>query len=151
MTETNKKNKAPTFSLKDQNGQSHSLSDYLGSYVLVYFYPKDDTPGCTIEANTIKDQYDEFKKLNVKVFGISSDGIESHKAFQEKYNLPFTLLADTDASVAKAYNAEGDGQYFNRVSYLIDPEGNIVKFYPQVNPDTHANEILEDLASIIEE
>ncbi len=144
--------KAPDFKLEDQDGKIHKLSDYKGSLVLIYFYPKDDTPGCTKEACAIRDDYSDFKKLGVKVFGISKDSPESHKKFAEKYDLPFTLLADTKREVITKYNAIKDifGNIgTKRISYLIGKDGKILKIYPKVDPTTHASEILEDIRSFI--
>ena len=140
--------KATDFSLPDQNGNLHSLSDYLGKWVVVYFYPKDDTPGCTKEACAIRDDYSDFKKLGVKVLGISKDSPESHKKFEKKYDLPFILLSDIDKKIIKKYGATK--KFFNnivtkRVSYLIGKDGKILKVYPKVDPTTHALEILEDV------
>lgn len=134
--------KAPDFTLIDQDNVSHTLSDYSDQYVLVYFYPKDDTPGCTKEACSIRDNEEEFSSRNIKVFGISADSPESHKKFVEKYNLPFTLLSDESKEVAKLYNA--DGVFIKRISYLIAPGSKILKFYPQVDPSSHAEQILSD-------
>ena len=139
---------APEFSLADQDGQMCNLSDYKGQTILLYFYPKDDTPGCTKEACTIAEVYNEFEELGVKVFGISADGQESHKAFAEKYHLPFRLLSDPDHTVIKAYGAyvESDsGVHTARVSYLISPQGTVSKSYPDVEPAGHALQILQDL------
>ena len=136
---------APDFTLLDQDNKSHKLSDYSSQYVLVYFYPKDDTPGCTKEACMLRDNYEGFKERNIQVFGISSDDPASHKKFIEKYHLPFTLLSDTEKSVAKLYDA--DGIFLKRVSYLIAPGGKILKFYPNVDPANHASEILADFDS----
>lgn len=135
---------APDFELLDQNKEKHKLSNYSEQYVLIYFYPKDDTPGCTKEACMIRDNYDAFKEKKVKVFGISADSPESHQKFIEKYHLPFTLLSDEKKEVAKLYNA--DGIFLKRISYLIAPGGKIEKFYPNVDPANHADEILQDLA-----
>lgn len=143
-----KGDKAPDFSLPDQNGQVHHLADYQGQSVLIYFYPKDDTPGCTKEACTIADVYNDFERQGVKVFGVSADGPESHRQFAEKYNLPFTLLSDEDRAVIRAYGAEkgeGEGSGTKRISYLIAPDGTIAKSYPKVDPATHAHTILKDL------
>lgn len=137
---------APDFSLSDQNGVTHSLSQYRGKTVLLYFYPKDDTPGCVKEACTIAELYDEFGKLNTQVLGISPDSTESHQAFATKYNLPFLLLSDSRMETIKAYGAYKEGEaYISRVSYLISPEGVIAKVYPDVDPATHAHTILADL------
>ncbi len=146
---------APDFTLLDQDGVSQSLKTYRGKYVLLYFYPKDDTPGCTKEACTIADVYNDFSKLNVVVLGVSKDTPSSHKKFAEKYSLPFTLLSDTDAAVIETYGAWQEKTMFgktalgiSRISYLIDPEGKIVKVYPKVDPASHALEILKDIKSL---
>lgn len=139
---------APDFTLADQHGQPHTLSSHKGRYTLVYFYPKDDTPGCTKEACMIKEAYGDFKKLDVTVFGISADSPKSHLKFAEKYELPFTLLSDPDKTVIRAYGAAkmiGTA----RISYLINPEGIIAKTYPSVDPATHAGTILKDLYELI--
>lgn len=143
---------ASDFLLTDQDGAEHSLTQYLGKYVLLYFYPKDDTPGCTKEACAIADVYNDFKRLGLQVLGVSKDTPASHKKFAQKYNLPFTLLSDTELEVAKAYDAWQEksmyGKSFmgvSRISYLIDPEGRISRVYPKVDPASHALEILKDL------
>ena len=135
---------APEFSLPDQDGIVHTLAENRGYYTLVYFYPKDDTPGCTKEACTIAEAYQDFLAHDTRVFGISADSIESHKKFQQKYNLPFTLLADTEKVAIAAYGADGL-LGTKRISYLIDKEGIIVKAYPDVTPSEHGAEILKDL------
>jgi peroxiredoxin Q/BCP len=137
---------APDFTLNDQDGKAQTLSSYKGKFVLVYFYPKDDTPGCTTEACSIRDNVAQFSKYEVKVFGISADDVASHKKFIAKYKLPFDLLADTNKTVAKLYGA--DGLFIKRISFLIDKEGKFAKLYPSVNPSQHAGEILADLASL---
>ena len=146
---------APDFTLLDQDGVSQSLKTYRGKHVLLYFYPKDDTPGCTKEACIIADVYNDFSKLNVVVLGVSKDTPSSHKKFAEKYSLPFTLLSDTDAAVIETYGAWQEKTMFgktalgiSRISYLIDPEGKIVKVYPKVDPASHALEILKDIKSL---
>ncbi len=142
---------APAFSLPDQDNKTHSLADYTGKTILLYFYPKDDTPGCTKEACTIAEVYDEFTGLDVKVIGVSADSSESHKAFAEKYHLPFTLLSDPSHETIKAYgaykNGEGTehGAHIERISYLIAPDGVISRSYPNVDPAIHALQILKDL------
>lgn len=130
---------APDFTLLDESGVAHNLSDYIGDHVLLYFYPKDDTPGCTKQACAIRDAYDEFEKKGIQVIGISADSPESHKKFKAKYKLPFTLLSDKKKEVINIYGGT------KRVSYLIDPMGFIVKTYPKVDPATHAETILKDL------
>lgn len=143
--------KAPDFELPDQNGTMHKLSDQKGKWVLVYFYPKDDTPGCTKEACTIRDNYDSFKKMGITVFGISTDSVKSHKKFEEKYELPFTLLSDEKKEVVEAYGVWGLKKFMgreymgtNRWSFLIDPEGKISKLYQEVKPADHAEQVLGD-------
>jgi peroxiredoxin Q/BCP len=138
---------APDFKLLDQDGKEHSLSYHRGTYVLIYFYPKDDTPGCTKEACVIRDMYKEFESNSVKVFGISNDSVENHKKFAEKYGLPFTLLSDPKKEVIKMYGA--DGVLFNkRISYLVGPDGIIKKVYPKVDPEHHGLEILKDIYAL---
>jgi thioredoxin-dependent peroxiredoxin len=143
---------APDFTLPDQNGKERSLSSYKGKWVLLYFYPKDDTPGCTKEACAIRDNFPDFKKLGITVLGISVDAIESHKKFQEKYELPFTLLADTERKVVNLYGVWGKKKFAGneyegafRTSFLIDPKGKITKIYENVKPEIHAQEVLADL------
>ena len=138
--------KAPSFVGMDQHGKKVDLKDLKGKNVILYFYPKDDTPGCTVEACTIRDNFEGFKKRNIKVFGLSPDSVQSHKKFVEKYHLPFTLLSDKEKTVAKLYGA--DGFFVKRISFLIDPEGNIIKEYPKVSPSTHAKEILLDFDNL---
>jgi peroxiredoxin Q/BCP len=134
---------APALEAKDQYNDVHKLSDYLGQWVLLYFYPRDNTPGCTREACAFRDNYPHFQKLKVVVLGISTDSVTSHEKFAQKLNLPFTLLADSDHQIVKDY---GVGALFSRVSYLINPEGKIAKVYEAVKPETHAEEVLQDLA-----
>ncbi len=144
--------KAPSFTLPDQEGKSHSLADYQGQWILLYFYPKDDTPGCTKEACMIRDAWPKFKKLNIQVFGVSVDSPKSHAKFADKYDLPFTLLADEDKTLVEKYGVWGEKKFMgrrymgiHRVSFLIDPDGNIAKIYEAVKPEKHALEVLEDL------
>lgn len=147
--------KAPAFSLPDQDNMLHSLSDYHGKWVLLYFYPKDDTPGCTIEACSMRDNLPHFDDIKAVVLGISVDNVESHKKFAQKHNLPFTLLADTDKITVQEYGVWQSKKMFGkeitgtkRTSFLIDPQGNIAKIYPNVNPLTHAKEVLKDLQQL---
>ncbi len=139
---------APDFTLQDQNGDSHKLSDSNGSIRLIYFYPKDNTPGCNREACAIRDAYGEFKKAGIKVFGISRDSVDSHKKFEKKFELPFTLLSDPKMSVIKPWGASRLRIGTKRISYLLDKDGVIVKAYPEVTPEAHADEILKDIKSI---
>lgn len=135
---------APNFALADDNGVEHRLSDYRGQPVVVYFYPKDDTPGCTKEACAFRDDYASYEELGIRVFGISYDTPESHSRFKSKYDIPFTLLSDTDKSVAKSYGAAGL-IFPKRVTFIIDAEGKISKVYEKVSVTTHSSEILDFL------
>lgn len=137
---------APDFTLPDQNATDHKLSDYLGQWVLIYFYPKDDTPGCTIEACSIQDNLPKFDELKIKVLGISADPVSSHQKFAQKYELNFTLLSDNKKEAINKY--EASGIFTKRISYLVDPQGQIFKAYENVNPETHAAEVLEDLKKV---
>lgn len=148
--------KAPEFSLPDQNNKQHSLSDYQGQWVLLYFYPKDDTPGCTKEACALRDNLPRFKKIKAVVLGVSVDSVKSHAKFAEKYGLPFTLLADEGRSVVKKYGVWQKKKFMGRefwgtmrTSFLIDPKGKIAKIYKNVKPDVHAVEVLKDLAAVL--
>ena len=132
------------FSLLDQDNKAKKLSDYNSGKVLLYFYPKDDTPGCTKEACMITEVYDDFKKNGITVLGVSSDSTESHRKFIAKYKLPFTLLSDQDKKVIKRYDALSSLGFTKRISYLIE-NGIIVKAYPKVGPANHAMEILKDV------
>lgn len=144
--------KAPAFSLLDQTSTAHSLKQYVGSWVLLYFYPKDDTPGCTKEACMIAEVYADFEKLGVTVLGVSKDTPKSHQKFAEKYSLPFMLLSDPTMEMMDTYGAlvmkkmyGKDVRGTNRISYIIDPTGKIAAVYPNVDPATHALELLTDL------
>lgn len=144
--------RAPSFSLPDQDGNIHALADYRGRYLLLYFYPKDDTPGCTKEACALRDADPDFSKLDAAVLGVSADSVKSHKKFVEKYGLTFPLLADEDRSVVDAYGVWGPKKFMGReyegikrISFLIDPEGKIKKVYESVKPEKHAEEVLADL------
>jgi peroxiredoxin Q/BCP len=143
---------APIFKLPDQNGKEHSLAYHEGKWILLYFYPKDDTPGCTKEACTIRDSFPNFKKLKIAVFGVSVDSVVSHKKFEKKYKLPFTLLSDDKKTVVKKYGVWGKNKFMGhifegtrRTSFLIDPKGKIAKIYKNVDPVVHAEEVLADL------
>lgn len=143
---------APDFTLPDQNGQNHTLSSYRGDWVLLYFYPKDDTPGCTKEACAIRDMFPDFKRLSVKVFGISIDSEKSHKKFEEKYNLPFTLLSDEHKKVVELYDVWHKKKFMGReymgtlrTSFLINREGKIEKIFENVKPEVHAQEVIDTI------
>ena len=144
--------KAPSFTLQDKNGNSVSLSDFLGEKVVLYFYPNDNTPGCTRQACAFASLYDGFKSKNVQVIGISKDSVASHVKFAEKYNLPFILLSDTDLVAIKAYGVWQEkkmcskvGMGVVRTTFIIDEQGNISKIMNKVKPDTNAEEILAQL------
>ncbi len=134
---------APDFSVAASDGTTVHLKDYIGKgNIILYFYPKDDTPGCTKEACGIRDTFDEFKGLNATVFGVSFDSVASHKNFITKYQLPFVLLADTDKSVARLYGvADDSSRVASRVTFVIDKAGKIAFVDPKVNPATHAAEL----------
>lgn len=138
--------KAPDFSAIDQVGKRHSLSDYRGQYLLLYFYPKDDTPGCTTEACSFRDSHEDLLKYT-NIIGVSSDSVKSHEAFAQKYKLLFPLLSDEEKKIARDYGV--DGLIFtNRSSFLIDGDGVIVKIYNNVDPDTHTQNVLRDLQNL---
>lgn len=143
---------APSFTLPDSSGTLHSLSQYIGKWVLLYFYPKDDTPGCTAQACALRDSWKQFGKLNAVVLGISVDAVKSHAKFTKKYKLPFTLLADEEKKVVKLYGVWGKKKFMGReymgtlrTSFLINPQGKIVKIYEKVKPAEHAKEVVDDL------
>lgn len=147
--------RAPAFTALDQFETKHTLSQYKGSFVLLYFYPKDNTPGCTNEACAIRDSWQDFRDNKIIVLGVSADSTKSHASFAEKFSLPFPLLSDPDKKILHAYEAIGTKQMFGRkyegilrISYLIDPRGNILKAYPKVKPDQHASQILADIAKL---
>ncbi len=139
---------APEFELADQTGQLHSLEDYRDQWVVLYFYPKDETPGCTTEACNFRDEIFQFRSINAQILGVSFDDVESHQKFAEHYGLPFPLLADTDGKAADAYGVRTKmlGMTIaKRQTFLIDPAGNLAKHYSSVKPSTHSAEVLADL------
>ena len=147
-------NPAPGFNLQDQNGDWHELGDYRGSWLAVYFYPKDDTPGCTTEACNFRDNIYAFKAIGAAVVGISVDDVESHKDFSEKYRLPFVILADENGETALAYGVLRDWKLLKiaaRQSFLIDPAGFVAKHYEDVDPETHTQQVLQDLETLMQE
>ncbi|MFM2063867.1 MAG: hypothetical protein RLZZ507_3538 [Cyanobacteriota bacterium] len=135
---------APAFTAKDTNGNTVSLSDFAGKTVVLYFYPKDDTPGCTKQACSFRDAKDEYQNKDVVVLGVSADDEAAHKAFTAKYNLNFPLLADTDKALITAFDVDGGG-YAKRVTYVIDPSGKIVHVDTAVSTATHASDVLAAL------
>ena len=143
---------APVFTLKDDTGQDVSLSDFRGKPVILYWYPRDDTPGCTVEACSFRDAYREFQDAGAVVLGASADTVQSHAKFKQKFSLPFPLLADPDHAVADQYGVWGPkkmmGREFegiNRITYLIDANGIVKQVWPKVKPEGHADEILAAL------
>ena len=143
--------KAPNFTLDDQNSLSHQLSDYKGKWVVIYFYPKDDTPGCTTQACDFRDAVKRIIASKSIVFGLSLDSVESHKRFSEKNNLPFSLLSDSEGLVAKKYNSLNNFLGYKsakRNTFIINPEGEIAKIYLSVDPKTHSEMVLNDLSSL---
>lgn len=147
--------KAPLFKLLDQNNQLQSLKESLGKWTVVYFYNKDGTPGCAKEACAISDIYKDFKRLGIVVFGVSKDTPKSHLKFAEKYNLPFMLLSDPTMEMMTKYDAFAEKKMFgkvvrgtNRITYVIDPEGKIAHVYPEVDPASHALQLLADVKKL---
>ena len=145
---------APEFTLPDQNGEAHSLADYRGQKVILYFYPKDNTAGCTKQACNFKALMPQFTEKGAVILGVSKDSVASHKRFEEKYGLPFTLLSDEEKTVIQAYDVWKEKKNYGKVSmgvvrstYVIGPDGRIEKVMPKVKPDTNAAEILEYLQS----
>lgn len=145
-------NKAPEFSLPDQNGQPRTLADFLGQWVILYFYPKDDTPGCTKEACSFRDGFARFKRAGIVVLGVSADSVRKHAKFVEKYELPFLLLADESKIVVEQYGVWAKKKFMGReymgilrTTFLIDPAGKIAKIYENVKPEEHAEEVLSEV------
>jgi peroxiredoxin Q/BCP len=136
---------APDFTAKDTNGDTISLSQFKGKTVVLYFYPKDDTPGCTKEAQGFRDAYSEIQGKDMVVLGVSMDDEASHQQFTEKYGLPFKLVADADGTVTRAYDVEGGG-YSKRVTYIIDGEGKIIQVFDKVDTANHAKDILSSVS-----
>jgi peroxiredoxin Q/BCP len=146
---------APDFLLPDQTGKQHRLSDYRGQWVVLYFYPKDMTSGCTTEACNFRDEFPAFGKLNAVILGISKDKIKDHEKFVNKYQLPFVLLSDENSSVCETYGTWQEKSLYGkkymgivRSTFLIDPKGKITKVYPKVNVQEHARQLLTDLSQI---
>lgn len=150
MTELKVGDKAPDFSLLDERGLPVSLKDYLGSKaVVLYFYPKDFTSGCTTEACSFRDSYKPYQEKGAVVIGVSVDSVESHKKFSEKYNLPFHILSDNSKKVAKAYGVLGIGGLLpKRVTFIIDKEGKITHIFPKVDVKQHNEEVLKALEEL---
>jgi len=143
---------APEFSAATNGGRTISLADFKGKNVILYFYPKDDTPGCTKEACAFRDHFADFKKMGTVVLGVSTDPVKSHDKFVHKFKLPFTLLADEDRKIVEAYGVWGEKSFMgrkymgtHRVTFLIGPDGRIKKIWPRVKPEEHAAEVLAGL------
>lgn len=143
---------APDFALLDSEGREHKLSDYFGKKIVLYFYPKDNTPGCTRQACAFASAYDEFRRRDIVVIGISRDSVASHKKFAEKYNLPFILLSDPDLAAIQSYGVWQEKKLYGKTSFgvvrttfIIDEDGKISAVMPKVKPDTNAGEILDNL------
>jgi peroxiredoxin Q/BCP len=147
--------KAPNFNLISTNGNSYSLKDSIGRYVVLYFYPKDDTPGCTIETNDFNKLLTKFTKLNCEVYGVSKDNIKSHNKFKKKYKIKFDLLADDKIKIVKSYKVWAKKKFMGREfmgivrsTFLVDPMGKIVKIWDNVKVKDHAQEVLDTLKNI---
>ncbi|WP_395375308.1 DUF4920 domain-containing protein [Marinicella sp. W31] len=139
---------APDFSMSDQKGTQHSLEDFKGRWIVLYFYPKNDTPGCTVEAQKFRDRHDEITGMNAAVVGVSLDDQSSHAQFAKKYQLPFTLLSDANEKASTAYGVLGGFgpmKHSKRQTFIIDPDGTIVKHYQSVSPQEHAQQVITDL------
>jgi peroxiredoxin Q/BCP len=144
-------NAAPEFELPDQTGELHSLEDYRSQWVVLYFYPKDETPGCTTEACEFRDNIFAYRDLNAQILGVSLDDVESHKAFADNHNLPFPLLADVEGEASMAYGVKTrmfGMTVAKRQTFIIDPEGNIAKHYEKVKPAEHSDQVLADLKTL---
>ncbi len=142
---------APEFSLPDQSGAARGLTEFRGHWVVLYFYPKDDTPGCTTEACTLRDDYLGLKQLGAEILGVSLDSAESHAAFSKKHGLPFPLLADDGGGVAKQYGALWGIwpiRFAKRQTFVIDPQGKIARIYRDVDPKSHSRELIADLQAL---
>lgn len=144
--------KAPDFQLSDELGVQHSLSDYKGSWLVLYFYPKDDTPGCTVEACSLRDARDDLADMGASIVGISKDDASAHEQFKAKHSLNFTLLTDSDKTVINAYGAWGKKQFgvegILRKTFIINPEGVVVKAYGRVTPVGHGEQIVQDVRKL---
>jgi len=142
---------APTFALPDQDGETQRLEDYAGQWLVLYFYPKNDTPGCTTEACSFRDNINRLIAQDAAVLGVSMDSMESHAEFAAKHELPFPLLADPEGEAVRAYGALADFmvvKFAKRHTFIIDPDGNIAKIYRKVDPDEHVRDVLDDLKAL---
>jgi peroxiredoxin Q/BCP len=142
---------APGFELLDQYSNSHKLSDYRGKWLVLYFYPKDDTPGCTTEACEFRDDVSKLRQMGVALLGVSTDDVKSHKEFAEKYHLPFSLLSDAGGDVARSYGSLtnlGLWKFAKRHTFVIGPDGRIARVYRDVKPQTHSDQVIADLKAL---
>ncbi len=145
---------APDFRLQDQNGEWHALDDFNGQWLVVYFYPRADTPGCTTQGCSFRDNIYAFRGVGAEVVGISTDPVDRQKAFSDKYSLPFAILSDESGEVARDYGVlieQGSVNFARRETFLISPDGQIARHYESVNPDTHTEEVLDDLLALAED
>jgi len=142
----------PSFNLADQHGEIKSNNDYKNKWLIVYFYPKDRTPGCTVEAQNFVNDYAQFQTLNTEIVGVSYDSVESHKDFADTYEMKFTLLADTEKKLSKTMDVDRflPWPHPSRQTFLVDPKGIIVKHYKDVDPKTHSKELLVDLRELVQ-
>ena len=144
---------APAFKLQDQTGKTHALSDYKGKWVVLYFYPKDNTPGCTTQACEFRDNIFAYRELGAVILGISVDDVASHKAFSDQHSLPFPILADSDKSATTAYGTlkeyVGIAKMARRDTFIIDPQGKVAKHYQDVKPAGHSEAVLADLRQLV--
>lgn len=144
---------APDFSLPDETGQTHTLKDYAGKWLVLYFYPKDDTPGCTVEACSLRDARDKLTELGAQVVGVSKDEASSHEKFKAKHSLNFTLLSDPDGKTIEAYGAWGPKMFgklgIQRKTFIINPAGEIVKVYGKVTPLGHGEQVVAEIEKLI--
>jgi len=145
---------APDFRLQDQNGEWHALNDFSGQWLVVYFYPRADTPGCTTQGCSFRDNIYAFRGVGAEVVGISTDPVDRQKAFSEKYSLPFSILSDESGEVARDYGVlieRGEVNFARRETFLISPDGRIARHYQNVVPDTHTQDVLDDLLTLADE
>ena len=146
---------APEFALKDETGTTRTLANYRGKWVVLYFYPRDNTPGCTKEACGFRDRYPDFSNADIQILGVSADTLAAHQKFSNKLSLPFPLLCDPDAVTAKAYGSYGPKKFMGksyegifRQTFIIDPQGQLAKIYTKVKPEPHAAEVFADLVML---
>lgn len=139
---------APDFSLPDQSGETRTLAAERGNPVVLYFYPRDATPGCTVEACAFRDAWARYEEVGVRLFGVSTDDVDSHRAFADEHELPFPLLADTEGTLADSYGVAHDGGFARRVTFLIGPDGTVRHVFDRVDPAVHADEVLAQVAAM---